>query len=30
MSDHVKMVNENQCNMCMPMGGMVAFKRRNG
>jgi nitrogenase molybdenum-iron protein NifN len=26
MSDHAKMVNENQCNMCMPMGGMVAFK----
>ena len=22
----VKQVNENQCNMCMPIGGVVAFK----
>ncbi|MDD1703146.1 MAG: nitrogenase [Methanoregula sp.] len=24
--DRVKQVNENQCNMCMPIGGVVAFK----
>ncbi|HEY3274086.1 MAG TPA: nitrogenase component 1 [Methanocella sp.] len=27
MSDRqVKSVNENQCNMCMPLGGIIAFK----
>jgi len=26
MSGRVKMVNENQCHMCMPLGGVIAFK----
>jgi nitrogenase molybdenum-iron protein NifN len=31
MSDiKVKMVNENQCQMCMPLGGMIAFKGIEG
>ncbi|MFH0966525.1 MAG: nitrogenase component 1, partial [Methanobacteriota archaeon] len=26
----VKEVNENQCNMCMPLGGVIAFKGIEG
>ncbi len=26
MSDRARMVNENQCHMCMPLGGVIAFK----
>jgi len=26
MSGRVKMVSENQCHMCMPLGGVIAFK----
>jgi len=25
-TDKVKLVNENQCHMCMPLGGVIAFK----
>ena len=24
--EHYKNVNENPCNMCMPMGGIIPFK----
>lgn len=30
MSQKVKMVNENQCQACMPLGGVVAFKGIEG
>lgn len=30
MSDKAKLVNENQCQMCMPLGGVIAFKGVEG
>lgn len=30
MSGRVRMVNENQCHMCMPLGGVLAFKGIEG
>jgi nitrogenase molybdenum-iron protein NifN len=29
-TSRVKQVNENQCNMCMPLGGVIAFKGIEG
>ena len=29
-ASRVKQVNENQCNMCMPLGGVIAFKGIEG
>ncbi|WP_424358938.1 nitrogenase component 1 [Methanocella sp. MCL-LM] len=30
MTDKARMVNENQCQMCMPLGGVLAFKGVEG
>ncbi|CAJ36856.1 nitrogenase component 1 [Methanocella arvoryzae] len=30
MTDKVRMVNENQCQTCMPLGGVIAFKGVEG